>query len=196
LLDKGARPTTARRDGETPQLTALRLNQLPTYMVLESVAANRVTTSASLPSAATKYLSQLNPSIPQRSAPAPGKMPTVEKLASPHALWLAPTSEPTRDSPSTAPLGTATFAVDGKFRYVQGFAALADPARRTATRPVIFHIVADGKEIWKSSGLTQAGEYRGFRAEIGAAKTLELRVEAAGDESGAVALWVEPKLVN
>ena len=88
------------------------------------------------------------------------------------------------------------YALDKKFRFFQGFAALADSASLKGQQAVTFRIVGDGKELWKSEELSRAGDHRGFRVDVADVVKLELFVDCKAEAAGADAMWVEPKLVN
>ncbi|MEX2186605.1 MAG: ankyrin repeat domain-containing protein [Pirellulales bacterium] len=189
LLDKGADPLARRGDGDSPLLIALVKNQWPNYRVLDVAAGEAKPRlpgdSGPIP---WKYLSELSPSEPPTAAKSPAAPPTLKKLETPHAIWLAP---PEDKKPSHV-----AYALDRKFRFFQGFVALADSAELKGEQSVTFRIVGDGKELWKSAELSRAGEHRNFRVDVGEVAKLELFVDCKAAAEGAHAIWVEPKLVN
>jgi hypothetical protein len=135
-----------------------------------------------------KFLSELAPAEPATAAKTPAAMPKVKNIETPHGLWLAP---PEDKKPSRA-----VYTLDRKYRFFQGFVAVADTGAMKGEQNVTFRIVGDGKELWKSAELQRAGDFRNFRVEVAEVVKLELFVDCKAEAVGADALWVEPKLVN
>jgi hypothetical protein len=189
LLDQGADPLARRADGGSPLLIALTKNRWPIYRTLDAAAEDA---KPRLPGDAGpvpwKYLSELSPSERPTAAKSPAAPPTIKELETPHGVWLAP--------PEDKQPGRVVYAIDGKFRFFQGFVALADSAKLGGEQTVTFRIVGDGMELWKSAELSRSGDYRNFRVEVGEVSKLELFVDCKAEAAGAHAVWVEPKLVN
>jgi ankyrin repeat protein len=173
LLDKGADPTTRRADGDNALLIALSKNQLANYVMLDAATAAKTKPlpgdSAGIP---FKYLSELKPTA-TKTAAAPPNPPLVKKLPSPHGVWLAP--------PEDKKPGHATYALDKKFRFLQGFIALSDAANLKKDEALQFRVVGDGKELYKSGPILVAGDHRGVKIEVAGVDKLELFVDCAGD---------------
>ncbi len=82
---------------------------------------------------------------------------------------------------------TLTYAAGGRWRRFTGKAGLPDDA----FGKVVFSVVADGREVWRS-GVMKAGAPVAFDVDLGGAATVELRVRAKdGNIGGAGAAWVE-----
>lgn len=189
LLEKGADPLARRADGDNPLVIALTKNQLANYRLLDEAAGDA---KPRLPGDAGpvpwKYLSELTAAEPATAAQSPAAMPKVKSIDLPHGLWLAP---PEDKKPSRA-----VYALDKKYRFFQGFVAVADTGSMKGEQTVTFRIVGDGKELWKSAELQQAGDYRNFRVDVSEVAKLELFVDCKAEAAGADAVWFEPKLVN
>lgn len=189
LLEKGADPLARRQDGDSPLLIALTKNQWANYRTLDAVAGEA---KPRLPGdegpIPWKYLSELSPSEPPTTAKPPPAPPTVKEIDTPHFVWLAP--------PEDKKPGRAVYNLDRKWRFLQGFVALADSATLAGEQAVTFRIVGDGKELWKSAELSRAGDHRNFRIDVSEVAKLELFVDCKAAAAGADAIWVEPKLVN
>lgn len=189
LVEKGADPLARRADGDSPLLIALTKNQLANYRLFDEAAGEA---KPRLPGDAGpvpwKYLSEIAPSEPATAAKIPAAMPKVKNLDTPHGLWLAP---PEDKKPSRA-----AYMLDKKFRFFQGFVAVADTGAMKGEQTVTFRIVGDGKELWKSAELQRAGDHRNFRVDVSEVAKLELFVDCKAEAAGADAVWFEPKLVN
>ena len=59
-------------------------------------------------------------------------------------------------------------------------------------KPLIFKIVGDGKEIWKSKPILKLCEIDAFEVELRGVRKLKLLVECSDDYSHAHALWIDP----
>lgn len=85
---------------------------------------------------------------------------------------------------------TLTYALDGRWRRLTGLAGL--PAG--AHGKVIFSLVADGREIWKS-GVMKDGDPVAYAVDLTGVSKLELRARAKnGVLNGAGALWLDAML--
>ncbi len=86
------------------------------------------------------------------------------------------------------------YKLDKKYLTLSGAAAIGDtPAMRSAN-PLTFRIVADGKELWRTT-IQDSGKKHPVQVSVAGVKNLELFVDCPGSADFAHALWVEPELV-
>lgn len=104
---------------------------------------------------------------------------------SPYGLFLHPN---TNDS------SHAAFRLGKRYRRFHGAAAISDSAwNRTATA-LVFRVVGDGRELWKSPPMKESGSSQAFDLDIAGVDKLELFADCPGDYGHAHAAWVEPQL--
>jgi ankyrin repeat protein len=189
LLSKGADPLARRADGDSPLLIALTKNQIANYRTLDEAAGDA---KQRLPGDSGpvpwKYLSELTPAEKVIAAKTPAAVSKVRGIDMPHGLWLAP--------PEDKKPAKAVYTLDKKFRFFQGFVAVADTGQMAGEQAVTFRIVGDGKDLWTSAELQKPGDFRNFRVEVAEVVKLELIVDCKAAAAGADAVWFEPKLVN
>jgi hypothetical protein len=101
-----------------------------------------------------------------------------------YALWTRPPG----DGESRV-----VFRLAGRYRRFQGAAAIEDAARRCAT-PLVFRVLGDGQELWRSEPLQEVGGRQDFDVEVAGVDELTLVTECPGSNEGAFAIWVEPRL--
>ena len=83
-----------------------------------------------------------------------------------------------------------TYDLGGKWKRLEGNCGIAAGSRGS----VVFVIRVDGEERWRSP-TTKAGKLHRYEIDLADAKSLELRVEDAGDGTGSDwGLWLEPTL--
>lgn len=87
----------------------------------------------------------------------------------------------------------AAYALGGKATILVGAAALNDYANE-AWSPVVFVIVGDGREVWRSRPVNRASGPESFRLVVSGVKVLELRAIGLGVHIGAHAVWVDPHI--
>jgi hypothetical protein len=92
-----------------------------------------------------------------------------------------------RNKPSTV-----VYRLDGKYRSFSTVAALNDDAPRTMT-PLLFSVLVDGREKWKSPPLQEKGGTARCDIDVRGARRLELRISIA-DSRFAHAVWLDPVL--
>jgi endo-alpha-N-acetylgalactosaminidase len=83
------------------------------------------------------------------------------------------------------------YALGGKAVTLAGAAALNDYAAE-ALSPVVFTIVGDGRELWRSGAVNRATGPARFRVDVTGVKVLELRALQAGSHLHAHAVWIDP----
>jgi hypothetical protein len=108
----------------------------------------------------------------------------VGKVVSPHGLSLHPASDDT---------SRVRYWLGKRFRWFEGKAAINDTSGGLITVPV-FKVLGDNKQLWKSMQLREPGASAEIAVDVTGVEWLELRVECAGDNSGAHAVWVEPRV--
>jgi hypothetical protein len=87
----------------------------------------------------------------------------------------------------------AAFAIGGRASALRGSVALND-SQPDASDPVIFQVVGDGKELWRSRPIKRATGPEVFRVNVRGVKVLEVRATTQGAHWGAHAVWVDPAL--
>jgi WD40 repeat protein len=89
----------------------------------------------------------------------------------------------------------ARYQLDGKYTSFHSVAAANDSVRVSsrgmAATPMIFSVVGDGRELWKSRPIQRPGESQPCTVNVTGVRQLEVRVYC--DEQGvAHAVWVDP----
>ena len=103
-----------------------------------------------------------------------------------HALSLHPPEK-----------GTSKVAYNATHYYhvFRGTAAIDDSAGKAAS-PLTFAVVGDGKTLWKSRPLQQAGDREDCTIIISGVEVLELRVYCPGKRDKAHAVWLAPRFLE
>ncbi|MCK6474126.1 MAG: protein kinase [Planctomycetes bacterium] len=96
--------------------------------------------------------------------------------------------------PPKSGAATVRYELGGAYRALSGAAGLNDTSKKGSKSPLTFMILGDGKVLWKSPKIQQRGERYTFRVEVPGVKMLELSVDCPGDNGGAHAVWLDPKL--
>lgn len=86
------------------------------------------------------------------------------------------------------------FRLGKRRRRFLGAAAINDTAWNRTQTALIFRVVGDGRELWKSSPLKESGSSEGFDLNVAGVDKLELFVDCPGDFAFAHGAWVEPRL--
>jgi hypothetical protein len=84
-----------------------------------------------------------------------------------------------------------SYALGGKAEILSGAVGLNDHQVETYD-PVVFAVVGDGKELWRSGAITRATGPETFRIDVRGVKLLELIVTAQGRHNAAHAVWIDP----
>jgi hypothetical protein len=79
------------------------------------------------------------------------------------------------------------------YKKFQGSVGLNDVASESKTA-VVFRIQGDGKELWKSEPVKALRDGEKFDVDVTGVRELTLLVDCPGDNFGALAEWVEPRL--
>ncbi len=87
----------------------------------------------------------------------------------------------------------ACYSLGGKASKIRGTVALND-SDPDAWDPVVFTLVGDRKELWKSAPIKRATGPESFNVSVRGVKVLELRATAQGSHWGAHAVWIDPVL--
>jgi hypothetical protein len=109
---------------------------------------------------------------------------TVGGTVFPHGLGTQPPSN-----------GAARvhYALDRKFSRLTGKAGVNDTSTALKTG-LVFHVVADGREVWHSGPIKSGSEPEPFDVDLKDVKHLELSVTCPGANTGAHAVWLDPVL--
>jgi hypothetical protein len=89
----------------------------------------------------------------------------------------------------------AAFALGGRASELRGTVALNDDPG-DAFSPVVFAVVGDGRELWRSVPINRARGPESFRVDVRGVQVLELRVTAQGSHFRAHAVWVDPVITK
>jgi len=85
------------------------------------------------------------------------------------------------------------YAPGGKAKTLSGGAGLND-YEFEAHGPVVFAVLGDGRELWRSAPLNRAGGPVRCAVDVRGVKGLELRAASQGGHFGAHAVWLDPVL--
>lgn len=88
-----------------------------------------------------------------------------------------------------------TFTIADSYSQLEGGVAINDSSPG-ATSALVFMIVGDGREIWRSQALKNTGTIESFRVSVKGVKEIQLLVECPGTNEWAFAVWIEPKLTR
>jgi hypothetical protein len=97
--------------------------------------------------------------------------------------------------PSDLQTTRAAYALGGKAAELTGSVGLNDQPGE-ALAPVVFTVVGDRKELWRSGPIERFTGPEAFRVDVRGVKVLELRATAQGSHIGAHAVWADPKVEN
>lgn len=118
----------------------------------------------------------------------------VQDKESPHGISMCPAAQD---------YCVAKYRLRGKAADFRAWVALNDSAGAPNQRPgegkipspVVFVVVGDGKELWRSEPVDLARVVQECSVRVAGVKTLELRVECPGSNVNAQAVWIEPQVV-
>jgi serine/threonine protein kinase len=110
----------------------------------------------------------------------------VKGVPSPNGLSMHP--------PENGDSRTA-YQIGRQYHSFQGTAAIDDSAG-TSGAHLVFLVLGDGKELWRSNPLRQPGEKHECKVSIQGVDRLELRVRCTGTHVCAHAVWLEPLLTK
>lgn len=82
------------------------------------------------------------------------------------------------------------------FQRLQGAAGQSDGFPEQSFSPLVFRIVGDGRELWRSPAIQRHGEWRPFDVDVANVERLELFVDCPGDHSFAWGVWMDPVLTK
>ncbi len=83
------------------------------------------------------------------------------------------------------------YALGGKANTLTGAAGLND-GTHPAFDSVVFTVVGDGQELWRSPRVTRESGPTAFRIDVSGVQVLELRATAQGSHWGMHAVWIDP----
>jgi len=125
---------------------------------------------------------------------------SVEGMAHPENLRgllikVGGTISPFGLSAQPQPNGSSRLAyrLDGAYKKFQGSVGLNDLAGESKTA-LVFQILGDGKPLWKSRPIRTFKDAEGFDLVVSDIRELTLVVDCPGDNTGARAEWMEPRL--
>jgi hypothetical protein len=98
--------------------------------------------------------------------------------------------------PDIGRVGDVKYQLPGPFRTLTAKVALNDDVVVESVTPVTFQVYGDGRLLWKSEPMQKARVSQPVSVPIDGVKVLELRVESAGDYTGAHCVWVDPLAVR
>lgn len=75
-----------------------------------------------------------------------------------------------------------------------GAAAIADTSQGPTDTPLIFKVLADGRELWHSPPMQQTGTMEPFDLDVAGIDELQLQVECPAGSGFCHAVWVDPIL--
>lgn len=93
--------------------------------------------------------------------------------------------------PSDRQTTRVCYALGGRAEALAGSAGLND-GTYTAWDAVVFTVVGDGRELWRSKKLTRESGSEEFNIDVSGVKVLELRATAQGSHLGMHAVWIDP----
>tara|TARA_B100001123_G_scaffold48600_2_gene49463 strand:- start:127 stop:3696 length:3570 start_codon:yes stop_codon:yes gene_type:complete len=105
------------------------------------------------------------------------------------AIGAHPGSQPVRSS-------RVVYRLDGRYEKLAGRVALCDSSQPRS--PVIFEVLGDGVELWRSNRINQVKVVEKFEVSLRNAKELELRATPTGSKGnvGCHTVWLDPVLTK
>jgi hypothetical protein len=97
--------------------------------------------------------------------------------------------------PAANSFSSVKFQLAGKARLLVSHVAVNDSVERSAT-PLVFEVLGDGRSLWRSPPVQQSKAPQECRVDIKGVNVLELRVNCAGVNDAAHAVWVEPRVLR
>jgi NPCBM/NEW2 domain len=82
------------------------------------------------------------------------------------------------------------------YARLHGAVAVADNKIHQSKSPIVFQILLDGNEAWRSQPLQWSGQWEAFDVDLSGAEEMRLVIVAGGSVDGAHAVWLDPKLVR
>jgi serine/threonine-protein kinase len=110
----------------------------------------------------------------------------VKGVLSPNGLSMHP--------PADGDSRTA-YQLSRQYHGFQGIAAIDDSAATSGVH-LVFFVLGDGKELWRSNPLRQPGDKHECKVSVQGVERLELRVRCTGTHVCAHAVWLEPLLTK
>lgn len=110
---------------------------------------------------------------------------TVKGILSPRTLALHP---PTSGS------SAVTYTLDKKYQKFEAAVGIRDNPHGARKTPVIFVVLGDGKELWKSGPFREPGKTEECTVNIQGIDQLELLVRCPGPSVYAWSAWVDPRV--
>lgn len=89
---------------------------------------------------------------------------------------------------------TVRYSLGKAWRTLRGAAGMNDTSKKGSKSPLTFMILGDGKVLWKSPKIQEHGDKFTFRVNVQDVETIELTVDCPGENGGAHAVWLDPKL--
>ncbi len=92
-------------------------------------------------------------------------------------------------------IAAATYIVSKKYRQFTADVGVSPFPSRASSSPLTFELVGDGALLWRSKPIKQPADADHCEANVSKVINLELRVFCPGSNSGAKAVWIEPRLI-
>ncbi len=88
-------------------------------------------------------------------------------------------------------MASLTYSLRGQFRQFDADVSMGD-AGDQAEAPCVFHVYADGKEVWRSNPVWTRADAQKVTLPMKGVEVLKLGVTCNGDPRGAHAVWLDP----
>ena len=102
-----------------------------------------------------------------------------------HALSTHPRSNET---------AKARYRIDARYGTFSAAVGLADAVKDSAQSPLVFRVLGDGRELWKSPSIKNVADSASFSISVAGMRELQLEVNCPGDNFNAHAIWHNPRL--
>lgn len=104
-----------------------------------------------------------------------------------HGLFLHP--------PQPRTSSHVAFHINREFSKMSGGVGISDEmARKQASSQLVFRVIGDGRELWRSRPLRRRGAFESFSVSVRGVEKLELFVDCDGSTGWCHAVWIDPLL--
>jgi NPCBM/NEW2 domain len=105
----------------------------------------------------------------------------------PKAIFMHP------PPPHLGKFAALAYSLNGEYSTFDAEVSLRDGPLRSEV-PVTFHVIADGKPLWKSNPITTQTQTQKCSISVKHVKHLKIAVSCDGPPFGAHAIWIDPRL--